>query len=109
MYHVNEHKFGPIPLNMDTGDALGDMFFDMFEVIIQPLICQSGSNHAFGPNPCTNQEAAGKDLRVNIKANTGGGLSLLWICHVQCGAKWHRSVQSHMSDRHVLLLLQCQS
>lgn len=65
VYHVNEHKFGPIPLNMDTGDALGDMFFDMFEVIIQPLICQNGSNHSFGPNPCTNQEAAGKDLMVN--------------------------------------------
>jgi len=68
IYHVNEAKFGPIPINMDTGDAVGDLFFDMLEVISQPLKCD-GPNRP-PPNPhapdfCKNQEAAGPDLRVN--------------------------------------------
>merc|ERR1719183_557479 len=66
VFHVNEQKFGAIPINMDTGDAVGDMFFDMLEVIAQPLVCQNKSHHkGFGPDPCANQEAAGKNLRVN--------------------------------------------
>jgi len=65
VYHVNEKKFGPIPRNMDTGDAAGDMFFDMLEVISTPLKCASKHHFPGGPNPCTNQEAVGKDLMVN--------------------------------------------
>jgi hypothetical protein len=33
VFHINPREEGPIPLNMDTGDALGDLFFDMMEVI----------------------------------------------------------------------------
>jgi hypothetical protein len=68
VFHVNEHKFGAIPLNMDTGDAVGDMFFDMIEVIGSPFFCPNGSNtsqHGPGPNPCVNPEAVGNDLMVN--------------------------------------------
>lgn len=66
IYHVNEHKFGAIPVNMDTGDAVGDMFFDMLEVIAYPLVCENGTKPSkFGPNPCENPEAGGKDLMVN--------------------------------------------
>jgi len=67
VYHVNEHKFGAIPLNMNTADAIGDLIFDLMEVVIQPLKCGNGTqNHTGGgPDPCTNQEAAGADLRVN--------------------------------------------
>jgi len=68
IYHVNEAKFGPIPINMDTGDAIGDLFFDMLEVISQPLRCD-GPNRPLpnpdGPDFCKNQEAAGPNLRVN--------------------------------------------
>lgn len=68
VYHVNEAKFGPIPINMDSGDAVGDLFFDMLEVISQPLRC-AGKNrpppNPHGPDFCKNQEAAGPDLRVN--------------------------------------------
>jgi len=68
VYHVNPHKFGAIPVNMDTGDALGDMFFDMLEVIMYPLSCSNGT-HTPAPskfyNPCLNPEAGGADLMVN--------------------------------------------
>lgn len=63
---MNEHKYGAIPLNMDTGDAVGDMFFDMLEVISYPLVCENGTKPSkFGPNPCANPEAGGEDLMVN--------------------------------------------
>lgn len=66
VFHVNEHKFGAIPVNMDTGDAVGDMFFDMLEVIAYPLVCENGTKPSrFGPNPCANPEAGGEDLMVN--------------------------------------------
>jgi len=68
VFHVNEHKFGAIPLNMDTGDAVGDMFFDMLEVIGSPLLCQNHTNkshHGPGPDTCANPEAVGEDLMVN--------------------------------------------
>ena len=68
VYHVNEHKFGAIPVNMDTADALGDMFFDMLEVIPYPLFCPDGPDTPWDkpyPSPCTNPETAGADLRVN--------------------------------------------
>ena len=29
VYHVNPHKYGAKPVNMDTGDATGDLFFDL--------------------------------------------------------------------------------
>merc|ERR1719183_2323042 len=66
VFHVNEHKYGAIPVNMDTGDAVGDMFFDMLEVIAYPLVCENGTKPSkFGPNPCTNPEADGENLMVN--------------------------------------------
>ena len=68
VYHVNELRFGAIPVNMDTGNALGDMFFDMLEVIMHPLACPNGTHTvtpAYYPNPCLNPEAVGADLRVN--------------------------------------------
>ena len=78
VYHVNEHKYGAIPVNMDTGDALGDMFFDMLEVIMYPVGCPNGT-HTPSPskffNPCLNPEAGGEDLMVNKLCPSS-------ICHV---------------------------
>jgi len=45
VFHVNEHKFGAVPLNMNTGDAVGDMFFDMIEVIGTPLFLPKRQQH----------------------------------------------------------------
>lgn len=66
VFHVNEHKFGAIPVNMNTGDAVGDLFFDMLEVLITPLTCANRSGRpSHGPDPCTNPEAVGDDLMIN--------------------------------------------
>ncbi len=32
VYHVNPVSFGPYPINMNTADAVGDLFFDMNQV-----------------------------------------------------------------------------
>ena len=66
VYHVNEHKYGAIPLNMNTADVIGDLFFDLLEIFIAPLACanQTGPPKP-GPNPCANPEAVGADLMVN--------------------------------------------
>ena len=33
VYHVNPASFGDAPVDMDTGDAAGDMFFDLLVVL----------------------------------------------------------------------------
>jgi len=66
VYHVNPHQYGAVPINMDTGDAVGDMFFDLFEVIINPLACPNGSaSPSSMGHVCTNPEAVAPDLMVN--------------------------------------------
>ena len=66
VFHVNEHKFGAVPVNMDTGDVTGDLFFDLLEVIMAPLTCaHQKAPPKYGPNTCANQEAVGSDLMVN--------------------------------------------
>merc|ERR1719221_1629288 len=71
VYHVNPHQYGAIPIDMDTGDAGGDMFFDLFQVMIQPLECAnksantSKSHHHHHGHTCTNQEAIAPNLMVN--------------------------------------------
>lgn len=70
VFHVNPKQYGPNPLNMDTGDAAGDMFFDMHNVIIMPLECPHGAASGRG---CTNPEAVADDLMVNkivLEVNT---------------------------------------
>jgi len=62
VYHVNPHAEGAIPFNMNTGDATGDLFFDLFEVVIVPLACQQNTT---GGHSCSNPEAVGADLMVN--------------------------------------------
>ena len=67
--HMHTHRrttfgssTGAIPVNMNTGDATGDLFFDLFEVVIVPLACQQNTT---GGHSCTNPEAVGADLMVN--------------------------------------------
>jgi len=61
VYHVNPSAAGAIPVNMDTGDAAGDLFFDLIQVILYPLACPDGT--ASGGHRCENPEASG-DLSV---------------------------------------------
>jgi hypothetical protein len=64
VYHVNEHRAGAIPVNMDTGNAVGDLMFDLMMVLMVPLSCnaQNGSHSSW---TCGNPEAVGQDLVVN--------------------------------------------
>merc|ERR550514_2128547 len=59
VYHVNPHKYGAVPLNMDTADPAGDLFFDFHNVLIMPLQCPQGAASGHG---CTNPEAVAPDL-----------------------------------------------
>ena len=83
VYHVNPHRFGAIPLNMDVGNAPGDLFFDLFEVMMAPLSCKHHSR--FG-HMCANPEATGHDLVVNkltlevALANLNTCSILQWFC-----------------------------
>jgi len=62
VYHVNPLRYGPKPINMDTGDEAGDMFFDFHNVLIMPLQCPNGAASGHG---CANPEALAPDLMVN--------------------------------------------
>jgi hypothetical protein len=62
VYHVNPEKYGAIPINMDTGDDYGDMFFDLHNAIAEPLECPNGA--ASGPQ-CSNPEVNAPALVVN--------------------------------------------
>ena len=66
VFHVNELKYGAIPINMNTADNVGDLAFDLLEVIIAPMACVPGRPPKPPPDPCTNPEATGRDLVVNM-------------------------------------------
>jgi hypothetical protein len=62
LYHVNPQEYGPIPLEMNTADVVGDMFFDWHNVILVPLECPHG---AASGGHCSNPEAVAPNLVVN--------------------------------------------
>eukprot|EP00729_Bicosta_minor_P000855 gene855-24429_t len=62
VYHVNPHQYGAIPVNMDTADAAGDLFFDMHNVFLEPFQCPNG---AASGSHCSNPEATAPNLVVN--------------------------------------------
>jgi hypothetical protein len=70
VYHINPISMGAVPLNMDVGDATGDLFFDMFMVEAYPIECPEGNNtppppgHHHHGGDCSNPETYG-DLVVN--------------------------------------------
>ena len=69
-------------------DSVGDMFFDLLEVLPYPLACPNGTHTSYpknrGPNPCTNPEAAGASLMVNkltLEVDSRfSGCELRWAC-----------------------------
>jgi hypothetical protein len=38
VYHVNPASEGPYPVNMNTADPAGDLYFDMQQAIVYPLL-----------------------------------------------------------------------
>jgi hypothetical protein len=58
MYHVNPVRYGPIPLNTDTADVTGDLFFELFEKLSIPLACNDPTVPAKDrPFECRNLES----------------------------------------------------
>lgn len=62
IYHLNPIEAGVVPVNMDTGDALGDLYFYLGQFLL-PLECANKSNHSSGSFDCNNPERVG-DLVV---------------------------------------------
>jgi len=60
VYHVNPTTFGHTPINMDTGDALGDLYFDLRSVDL-PIECAKPDAN---PTDCQNQEVVAKNLGI---------------------------------------------
>ena len=59
VFHVNPSTFGVAPINMDTADLLGDMYFEMRSKAL-PIECASSSRHP----DCRNAEVAAEDLVI---------------------------------------------
>lgn len=53
VFHVNPISFPSAPINMNTGDVLGDMYFDLRSVSL-PLECAHPSTKE--PHDCDNVE-----------------------------------------------------
>lgn len=64
VYHVNERSAGPIPVDMDTADLQGDMYFEMHSLVL-PLECNTPSS-VRKPFECENAEVTSSDLVVNV-------------------------------------------
>mmetsp|Transcript_63364 Transcript_63364/g.147609 ORF Transcript_63364/g.147609 Transcript_63364/m.147609 type:complete len:321 (+) Transcript_63364:58-1020(+) len=64
VYHVNPYHLGPYPINMNSGDATGDLFFDLKMVLMTPIMC-TDPNSPFLRLSCKNQEVHAPDVVVN--------------------------------------------
>jgi len=63
VYHLNPYSAGANPVNMDTGDALGDLYFYLGQFLL-PLECQNISPESRSHFDCDNPERVSKDLVV---------------------------------------------
>lgn len=63
VYHINPYHYGPVPINMNTGDVVGDLFFDLKMVLMAPLAC--ADPHSYLHKDCQNKESNAPDLVVN--------------------------------------------
>jgi len=59
LYHVNPANYTPEPINMNTGDARGDMFFDLRSVVL-PLECKDDPTQM----DCKNSEVVSPNLVI---------------------------------------------
>jgi len=63
VYHLNPVVAGAIPLNMDTGDAAGDLFFYLGQFLL-PLECENQSKQGRSHFDCDNPERKDPNLVV---------------------------------------------
>tara|TARA_B110001452_G_scaffold211127_1_gene181595 strand:- start:513 stop:1553 length:1041 start_codon:yes stop_codon:yes gene_type:complete len=83
MYHVNPRRFGPVPLNMDTADEAGDLFFEMMQVLPVPLACSDPHRDPHSGFECENPEAIDPTDVVNkLTLTVEGGFSGYAMCNI---------------------------
>eukprot|EP00658_Telonema_sp_P-2_P018667 TRINITY_DN17318_c0_g1_i4.p1 TRINITY_DN17318_c0_g1~~TRINITY_DN17318_c0_g1_i4.p1 ORF type:complete len:382 (-),score=67.16 TRINITY_DN17318_c0_g1_i4:76-1221(-) len=63
VYHLNPLSAGELPVNMDTGDALGDLYFYLGQFLL-PLECANATNRSRAHFDCDNPERISNDLVV---------------------------------------------
>ncbi len=61
VFHVNPVTYGAAPINMDTADELGDMYFDM-RGVMTPIECAQNSSAT--AHDCDNGEVVSDDLVI---------------------------------------------
>merc|ERR1711935_860008 len=71
VYHLNPYSAGALPVNMDTGDALGDLYFYLGQFLL-PLECVNTSSTFRAHFDCDNPERSGKLVvtRVELEIDT---------------------------------------
>lgn len=63
VFHVNPASAGAVPVNMDTGDARGDLYFYLGQFFL-PLECANGAKSGRAQFDCKNPEHVDPDLVV---------------------------------------------
>ena len=64
VFHVNPASYGPVPINMNTGDAAGDLFF-WIKSVQTPLECAKNASQAhMNGFDCRNVEVTSPDLSI---------------------------------------------
>lgn len=63
VYHLNPVTAGAVPINMDTGDARGDLYFYLGQFLL-PLECANVSSQSRSHFDCDNPERVDPDLVV---------------------------------------------
>merc|ERR1719321_272288 len=112
VYHLNPASAGAIPINMDTGDARGDLYFYLGQFLL-PLECANQSKEGRAHFDCDNPERTSKDLvvtkvemEIDSRPTTYSACNLCngtdpltrkpckvgtYVC--DCFADWHNSSQ----------------
>lgn len=63
VFHVNPLHEGVLPLDMDTADLQGDIFFDLRSRTL-PIECANGTSSARYSSDCSNGEVVDNDLVI---------------------------------------------
>lgn len=82
VYHVNPLHEGVLPLNMDTADLNGDMFFDLRSKV-ESIECSPANRHSSHSSDCSNGEVVDTDLVVTkLTLEVRGGVGEYGRCNI---------------------------
>jgi hypothetical protein len=82
LYHVNPKHEGPLPIDMDTADVYGDMFFDLRSKVL-PIECANSTSSHGWRGDCANGEVVDNDLvisKISMTVKKYGEYSRCNIC-----------------------------